>query len=217
MSERQITLRLDKLWYDALSRQLGDQKLEDKLNAYLDEMIGQLPAQEYKKISREIREEQQAEEARRPLSAFRVTQDGQTDYLLAKGDAAMDAYHTALRLRDYLLRKSSAAERFVQTIPAAMEITPDGFRECADGLHQSTGRMKAVLDIDLDQGTFSALDAVGCWEVYAIRDVCVAAWHASRKDFLQWEQRLDIFTEYLEPRMIRCETLEMEPPAGPSM
>jgi len=153
----------------------------------------------------------------RRFSALRVTQDGRTDHLLAEGNTAMDAYHTALRLRDYLLRKSSSTGRFVQAIPAAMAITPDEFWECADGLRQGTGRMKAVLDIDLDQGRFSALDAVGCQDVYAIRDVCVAARHASQQDCLQWEQRLGIFIKYLEPRAIRCEESQVGPPVGPAM
>ena len=182
MNSRDITLWLDERWYDALSYQLQRRgtTIEDELNDCLDAMIDQLPERVRERISREIWEEEQrrqVEEAARRCSALRVTQDGRTDHLLAEGNAAMDAYHTALRLRDYLLRESSSTERFVQTIPAAMAITPDEFRECVDGLRQGPGRMKAVLDIDLDQGRFSALDAVGCQDVYAIRDVCVAASH----------------------------------------
>ena len=223
MNSRDITLWLDERWYDALSRQLKkkDTTVEDELNEYLDAMIDQLPEQMREKISREIWEEDQrhreAEEASRRFSAFRITQDGRTDHLLAEGGASMDALNTAMRLRTYLLRKGNSSERFAQTIPAADHIAPEVFQEYAGELRQNTGRIVSVLDIDLDRGEFSTLDVVDGWETYTIRDVSVAAWHANRKDGMTWERRLDRFAEHLETRMIRRDDPEEEPPSGPVM
>ena len=208
MNSRDITVWLDERWYDALSRQLEkkDTTIEDELNAYLDEMLNQLPAPVYERVSREIWEEDQrqreAAEAVRRFSVFRVTQDGRTDHLLTEGAGSMDALHTAMRLRSYLLRKGNSSERFIQAIPAADYIAPEVFQEYADELRQDSGRMVSALDIDLDRGEFSTLDTVNGWETYTIRDVSVAAWHANRRDGMTWEWRLNRFAEQLEGKEI---------------
>lgn len=54
MKSREITLWLDERWYDALSRHLKDETVEDKLGDYLDQLINELvPEQEYSRISQE--------------------------------------------------------------------------------------------------------------------------------------------------------------------
>ena len=223
MNARDITVWLDERWYDALSNQLKkkDTTVEDALNAYLDALIDQLPEQVRDRISHEIWEEDQRqcaeEQASRHLSVFRVTQDGRTEHLLAEGGASMDAYHTALRLRGYLLAKGDSSHRFAQAIPAADYIAPEVFQDYADELRQGGGRMIAALDIDLDRGEFSTLDVVDGWETYAIRDVSTAAWCASREAGLKWDRRRELFAAHLETRMIRCEGQEMGQPNGPSM
>ena len=60
MNSREITLWLDGRWYDALSRQLKGETVEDKLNEHLDELINALiPDTEYSRISQEIWQEEQ--------------------------------------------------------------------------------------------------------------------------------------------------------------
>lgn len=225
MSSREVCVWLDERWYDALSRQLKrkDTTVEDELSEYLNEMLNQLPAPVYERISREIWEEdrrqREAAEAARRFSVFRVTQDGRTDHLLTEDAASMDVLQTALRLRAYLLRKGNSSERFAEAIPAADHIAPEVFQEYADELQQGSGRMVSALDIDLDRGEFSALDAVDGWETYTIRDVSTAAWHANRKDFLDWERRMDRFAEQLEGKEIAVPDhlagQETAPPEGP--
>lgn len=223
MNSRDITLWLDERWYDALSRQLKkkDTTVEDELNEYLDAMIDQLPEQVREKISREIWEEDQrqreATEAARRISVFRVTQDGRTDHLLTQGTIPVDVLHTAVALRSYLLAKGNSAQRFAERLQSVVDIAPEVFQDYADELMRRTGRVTAVLDIDLDRGEFSTLDALNGWETYTIRDVSTAAWHANRKDHLAWERRLDIFAGHLETRMLRCDAPEAEPTNGPVM
>lgn len=223
MNSRDITLWLDERWYDALSRQLKkkDTTVEDELNEYLDAMIDQLPEQVREKISREIWEEDQRQrevtEAARRISVFRVTQDGRTDHLLTQGPIPVDVLHTAVALRSYLLAKGNSAQRFAERLHSVVDIAPEVFQDYADELMRRTGRVTAVLDIDLDRGEFSTLDALDGWETYTIRDVSTAAWHANRKDHLAWERRLDIFAGHLETRMLRCDAPEAEPTNGPVM
>lgn len=171
--------------------------------------------------SREIREKDQLRRQEggtvRPLSVFRVTQDGQTDHLLAEGNAAMDTLHTALRLRAYLLAKGNSSQQFAQTLPAVDHITPKVFEEYAGELRQGTGRATAALDIDLDRGTFSALAGAEGWQVYTIRDVCLAAWQAALPDLAEWEERRSVFAEHLQDKLVEQETPGMVPPDGPAM
>lgn len=204
MNSRDITLWLDERWYDALSRQLKkkDATVEDELNEYLDAMIDQLPEQVREKISREIWEEDQrqreATDAARRISVFRVTQDGRTDHLLTQGTIPVDVLHTAVALRSYLLAKGNSSQRFAERLHNVVDIAPEVFQDYAGELMRRTGRVTAVLDIDLDRGEFSTLDALNGWETYTIRDVSTAAWHANRNDRLGREQRLDIFAGRLE-------------------
>lgn len=223
MNSRDITLWLDERWYDALSHQLKkkDTTVEDELNEYLDAMIDQLPEQVREKISREIWEEDQrqreATEAARRISVFRVTQDGRTDHLLTQGTIPVDVLHTAVALRSYLLAKGNSTQRFAERLHSVVDIAPEVFQDYADELMRRTGQVTAVLDIDLDRGEFSTLDALNGWETYTIRDVSTAAWHANRKDHLARERRLDIFAGHLETRMLRCDAPEAEPTNGPVM
>lgn len=206
MSNRSIVLHLDERWYGALTRQLKaeDMTVEEKLGEYLGAMIDRLPEQAYDRASREIWAEQRQRGAA-SISVFRVTQDGRTDHLLTEGGASMDALHAAMALRAYLLAKGNSSQRFSQAIPAADHIAPEVFQDCADELRQRTGPVTAALDIDLDRGEFSALDAQEGWETYTIRDVAMAAWHANRNDRLDQNQRQQIFAG-------RLEGLEIAPP-----
>lgn len=55
MKSREICVWLDERWYDALSRHLKDETVEDKLGDYLDQLINELvPEQEYSRISQEL-------------------------------------------------------------------------------------------------------------------------------------------------------------------
>ncbi|MFG6352877.1 MAG: hypothetical protein K1W21_15015 [Oscillospiraceae bacterium] len=223
MSSREVSVWLDERWYNALSRQLKkkDTTVEEMLEEHLDEMLNQLPAPVYERISREIWEEDQrqreAAEAAQPISVFRVTQSGRTDHLLTQSAMRVDVLHAATALRTYLLAKGNSTQRFAERLHSVMDIAPEVFQDYADELMRRTGRVTAALDIDLDRGEFSTLDALNGWETYAIRDVSTAAWHATRKDHLEWERRLDIFAGHLETRMLRCDAPEAEPTNGPVM
>ena len=223
MNARDITVWLDERWYDALSSQLKkkDTTVEDELNTYLDAMIDQLPEQVRERISREIWEEDQRQRAEaetsRRFSVFRVTQDGRTDHLVTECRMPIDVLHAAMALRSYLLAKGSSSQRFAESLHSVADIAPEVFEEYADELRQDGGRVTAALDIDLDRGEFSTLDAANGWETYTIRDVSTAAWRANRKAGLGWDRRLELFAAHLETRMIRCEGQEMGQPNGPSM
>lgn len=195
--------------------------MEEKLDEYLDTLIDQFPERVRERISGEIWEEDQQRraeaEASRHLSVFRVTQNGRADHLVTECRMPIDVLHAAMALRSYLLAKGNSTQRFAESLHSVTDIAPEVFQDYADEFLQRTGRVTAALDIDLDRGEFSSLDSADGWEVYTIRDVSTAAWHATRKDHLDWDRRLEIFAGHLETRMIRCDGPQMEPPAGPVM
>ena len=60
MSCREITLRIDEYWYDALTKLLKGETLEEHLEDVIDELCDQIPQREYERISALIwRETQQ--------------------------------------------------------------------------------------------------------------------------------------------------------------
>ena len=100
MNSKDITLWIDERWYDALSKHLKDETLEEHLENVLDEMCNQLPQREYERISHELWAEQQAEkearEAARRFAVFHVTENGSSDYILA--EEKLELLSTARRL-----------------------------------------------------------------------------------------------------------------------
>ncbi len=153
----------------------------------------------------------------RPLSVFRVTQDGRTDHLLAEGDGAMDTLHAALRLRAYLIKKGDGSQRFAEALPAADHIAPEVFRDYADELRQGAGRVTAALDIDLDRGTFSTMAGADGWQTYTVSDVLAAAWNATIPHWSDWEGRRCVLAEQLEGKLVEQELPGVVPPSGPMM
>lgn len=130
MRGREITLWLDERWYDALSKQLKGETLEEHLENILDEMCNQLPQREYERISHELWTEQQAEEeareAARRFAVFHVTENGSSDYILA--EEKLELLSTARRLRSYIRKPPDEAPyRFVETLLHTQRISQEEF------------------------------------------------------------------------------------------
>ena len=130
MRGREITLWLDERWYDALSKQLKGETLEEHLENILDEMCNQLPHREYERISHELWAEQQAEEeareAARRFAVFHVTENGSSDYILA--EEKLELLSTARRLRSYIRKPpDEAPHRFVETLLHTQRISQEEF------------------------------------------------------------------------------------------
>ena len=130
MRDREITLWLDERWYDALSKQLKGETLEEHLENILDEMCNQLPQREYERISHELWAEQQAEEeareAARRFAVFHVTENGGSDYILA--EEKLELLSTARRLRSYIRKPpDEAPHRFVETLLHTQRISQEEF------------------------------------------------------------------------------------------
>ncbi|WP_251319537.1 hypothetical protein [Flintibacter muris] len=205
MSSREITLWLDEHWYQALSQQLEVDKLEDKLNEYLDDQINLLPTPVYEKIIGEIREEEQQREqaiaASQRYAVFHVTENGRDEHF--RLDENYELLQAARTLRKYLRQESGAgADSFSELFPKRETITPEEFDRMILLRLENTGMVTGVFDLDFDKREFSAVNTMTGWSTWAMGDVSVAAYHAFRKESLNTDGRYRILLDKLNGREI---------------
>lgn len=126
MNSKDITLWIDQRWYDALSKHLKDETLEEHLEDVIDEMCNQLPQREYERISAEIwkedQEERKAREATRRFAVFHVTEGGSSTYFLA--EEHLEFLQTANRLRSYIRKaEGDPPARFTGMFPRGEKLS----------------------------------------------------------------------------------------------
>ena len=194
MRSREIVLWLDERWYGALSRQLKDETVEEKLNEYLDELINQLPEQEYNRISHELWEEKVRQDAERIYTAFNIREGSRSDIFRIEGD--VDLLTVGERLRSYYM--NAGTEGFALSFGRREKIDPETFIAMAQERLQNTGRIAGAYDVDLNNGTFSALHIMDGWKTYRIKDVSTAVYHATRPKSLGREDQLFVLTHRLD-------------------
>lgn len=204
MKSREITLWLDERWYDALSRHLEDETVEDKLGDYLDQLINELiPEQEYSRISQELwqedQQDRQAREAARKFAIFHVRESGQEHFLQV--ERPLEFLDAARLLRSYL-RGERGASSFEQMLHQAEEITPEMFENMVLARMENTGKVTGAFELNFDKREFSAVSIMDGWQTFAMGDVSTAAYQADRKAHLSSDQRWTRFLDALDGRQI---------------
>lgn len=196
--QEEIVLWLDRRWKKAIERHLKDETLQEHLENVLDELCNRLPAHEYERISRAIQAEAAAqraeEEAARTYAAYHVVENGQEWYFkTTPGEELLDV---CKKLRSYITTDESAApDLFIKMFAGAQPITAEEYDALTVLRMQNTGKNRGVFDLDFDKREFSAVHIVDDWWTWAMRDVSVAAYHATRSSFApakeQWSKLLD--------------------------
>ena len=203
MNSRDITLWLEERWYDALSKHLKDETVEEHLENVLDEMCNQLPRKEYERISQEIWQERQAEkeeqEARRTWSAYHVTERGEEWYF--KVSPSEELLDTARKLRVYL-KSDSKVEKFIRQFSHGETISPEEYQDMIHTRMENTGKVRGVFDMDFDKREFSAVNIMDGWKSWAMQDVSTAAYRAFRKGYISTDARYRILLNHLDGREI---------------
>ena len=200
MKSREICVWLDERWYDALSRHLKDETVEDKLGDYLDQLINELvPEQEYSRISQELwqedRQARQELEAARKFAIFRIRESGQDRCLQV--ERPLEFLDAARLLRSYL-RGERGASSFEQMLHQAEEITPEAFEDMVLVRMENTGKVTGAFELDFDKREFSAVNVMDGWQTFAMGDVSKAVYQADRKAHLDSDQRWVRFLDALE-------------------
>ncbi len=193
-----ITLWIDRRWKDAIEKHLKGETLQEHLENVLDELCNQLPEQEYKRISAEIYAEDAAErevrEGARTYAAYHVTEHGQEWYF--KTSLGEELLAVGKKLRGYLTKGNGVApDKFIGMFFGGQPITAKEFDALTALRMENTGKVRGVFDLNFDKHEFSAVHIMDGWQTWAMRDVSVAAYHATRSYFApareQWSKLLD--------------------------
>lgn len=193
MNSRDITVYLDERWCNALEAHTG-KTMETLLEEQIIPLIQQLPADQRSRITQEIQQEEeksaQEAEANRRFSITRITENGESRYLLVEHGDIM--FQTALRLRSYLRGKEQDPSRFyADAIPISQEEMERHTAEMVRG----SPRVVGVYDIDLDAEKVYSLDPDKGWRGYQIKDVSTAVYFATKRESDDWIAKRSRFRE----------------------
>lgn len=203
MNSKALEIWLDERWYKALSQQLENETVEEKLDNYLDELISQLPEHVREKISREILEEDQRREeeirASTRYSAFRIVENGGTQYFRMDRSVGMLEIAGYVRLR---LRQQSRPRPLEEYLHGREEIPAEEFERMLTSRMEGDRQITDVYDVDLDRRELSAVRPSLGWVSYRLKDASTAVWHADRCGSYDWNVRQARFMEKLAGREI---------------
>lgn len=194
----EIVLWLDRRWKKAIEKHLKGETLQEHLETVLDELCNQLPQREYERISREIYAEdaanREAEEAARTYAAYHVVENGQEWYY--KTTPGEELLAVGKKLRGYVTKGSGVApDKFIGMFFDGQPITAKEFDALTAHRMENTGKVRGVFDVNFDKREFSAVHIIDGWQTWAMRDVSVAVYHATRSQFAsgddKWRKLLD--------------------------
>ena len=196
--QEEIVLWIDQRWKNAIEKHLKGETLQEHLETVLDELCNQLPQREYERISREIYAEdaanREAEEAARTYAAYHVTECGQEWYF--KTSPGEELLAVGKKLRGYVTKGSGVApDKFIGMFFDGQPITAKEFDALTALRMENTGKVRGVFDVNFDKREFSAVHIIDGWQTWAMRDVSVAVYHATRSQFAsgddKWRKLLD--------------------------
>lgn len=181
--QEEIVLWIDQRWKNAIEKHLRDETLQEHLENVLDELCNQLPEREYARISRAIQSEAAAqraeEEAARTYAAYHVTERGQEWYF--KTSPGEELLAVGKKLRGYITKDNGVAPgKFIGMFFGGQPITAKEFDALTAPRMENTGKVRGVFDVNFDKREFSAVHIIDGWQTWAMRDVSVAVYHATR-------------------------------------
>ena len=194
----EIVLWLDRRWKNAIEKHLKGETLQEHLETVLDALCNQLPQREYERISREIYAEdaanREAEEAARTYAAYHVMECGQEWYF--KTSPGEELLTIGKKLRSYITsEKVTMPDLFIKMFAGGRPITAEEYNALTAVRMENTGKVRGVFDVNFDKREFSAVHIMDGWQTWAMRDVSVAVYHATRSQFAsgddKWSKLLD--------------------------
>ena len=202
----EISLWLEQPRYDAIQRALkeSDTDLENVMQGRLEEFYRQIvPGQERQRIDEAIETDRLAAERERiadqKISAFHIVENGQiTDFVSRQ---PMDLLDVARLLRRYLREElPSQPSRFIDCVAAESWLSKWQFENLAEERMENFQRMVGVYSLDFDQGEVSVMCPSQGWKCYGMRDISVAVYRATRKEWQSKEIQWSKFLEHLNGR-----------------
>ena len=130
---------------------------------------------------------------------FHVTEDCAEAYL--QNESGMEFLQLARRLRDYLQQEQRLPARsFVEATDGCKEISRETFDALARRRMENTGEVSGLFELDFDARTFSALNIMDGWKVYAMQDIADAAEQAFQEAEISEDDHWRIFLDRLDGR-----------------
>ena len=134
-------------------------------------------------------------EAERQIAVFHVTENGESAHFSVA--ESLELLQTAVHLRNYL-SDENAGTKFVASFPRGEKITQDQFDAAVAGRMENTGRVAGAYELDFDARTFSALNIMDGWKVYAMQNVAAAAETAFQEAEMSVDTRWRVFLDRLD-------------------
>ena len=138
-------------------------------------------------------------------AVFRVTENGESMYFSVP--ESVELLQAAAHLRNYL-SDENAGTKFTAIFPHGEKITQEQFDAAVAERMENTGRVAGAYELDFDARTFSALNIMDGWKVYAMQDMAAAAEAAFQETEMSEDDRWRVFLDRLEDK-----EMTYEPPA----
>ena len=123
-----------------------------------------------------------------------MTERGQEWYFkTSPGEELLEA---GKKLRSYIMKDSGVGpDKFIGMFFGGQPITAKEFDDLTALRMENTGKVRGVFDVNFDKREFSAVNIMDGWQTWAMRDVSVAVYHATRSQFAsnddRWRKLLD--------------------------
>ena len=130
-------------------------------------------------------------------AGFHITEDCAEVYL--QNESGMEFLQLARRLHDYLQQgQRLPARSFFEATDGCKEISRETFDALTKRRMENTGEVSGVFELDFDARTFSALNIMDGWKVYAMQNVADAAEVAYQEAEISEDDRWCIFLDRLD-------------------
>ena len=131
------------------------------------------------------------------MAGFHITEDCAEVYL--QNEFGMEFLQLARRLHDYLRQgQRLPARSFFEATDGCEEISRETFDALTKRRMENTGEVSGVFELDFDARTFSALNIMDGWKVYAMQNVADAARQAYQEAEMSEDDRWRIFLDRLD-------------------
>ena len=130
-------------------------------------------------------------------AGFHITESCAEVYL--KNESGTEFLQLAKRLHDFLRQEQNLPARsFLEATDGCKEISREAFDALAKRRMENTGEVSGVFELDFDARTFSALNIMDGWKVYAMQDAADAAEQAFQEAEMSEDARWRVFLELLD-------------------
>ena len=125
---------------------------------------------------------------------YHVTERGQEWYF--KTSPGEELLTVGKKLRSYITsEKAAVPDLFIKMFAGGRPITAEEYNALTAVRMENTGKVRGVFDVNFDKCEFSAVHIMDGWQTWAMRDVSVAVYHATRSQFAsgddKWRKLLD--------------------------